>query len=82
MAFRIDGAFAFEREYGMDRFEEEEDEEVRPARRLRRQYKMFPRINMDKWDDVDFVSRFRVSKHTTTIILEIIRIDLEFEDER
>lgn len=59
MDFRFVGGFAFEREYGMNKVleEGEEDEEVRPAHRLRRKYKIFPRINMDNWDDTDFVSR-------------------------
>lgn len=44
----------------------------------RRQYKMFPRINMDKWDDTDFVFRFRLEKGTVAKVLGLITSSLEF----
>lgn len=71
-----------EREYAwerMDRMEvefnvdrEDEREEMRVAVRLRREYKMFPRIGMEKWDDYDFIYRFRLTKATTAMVLTMI----------
>lgn len=43
----------------------------------RRQYKMIERISLDKWDDLDFAFRFRVSKNTFAIVLSLIENKLE-----
>lgn len=50
--------------------------------RQRRAYMMRERIQIDRWDDVDFLYRFRVSKVTFTHILDEIRSDLEFVNPR
>lgn len=76
--FIFDG-FIFDREYLWERFDNDEGEGE--TVRLRREYKLFPRIEVDKWDDYDFVQRFRLSKGTTMRVLEMIRTDLEFGSE-
>lgn len=50
--------------------------------RERRQYKIFQRVHLDKWDDVDFRYRFRVSKTTFAVVLEKIRSRLDYDDPR
>lgn len=57
----------------------DDDEEVLVVER--RQYKMMARINMDKWDDVDFVYRLRLTKATVAKVFEMIRSSLEFKGE-
>lgn len=48
----------------------------------RRQYKMFERIDVDKWDDFDFFARFRLEKATVAKVLYLIRPCLLFREER
>lgn len=43
----------------------------------RRQYKMMERIDMDCFDDSDFVYRFRLSKSTVMYVLQMIKSKLE-----
>lgn len=57
------------------------EEEVGMARE-RREYKMRERIEIDRWDDVDFLFRFRVSKCTFAQILAEVRPALEYTNPR
>lgn len=50
--------------------------------RERREYKMRERIEIDRWDDVDFLFRFRVSKCTFAQILAEVRPALEYTNPR
>lgn len=43
---------------------------------IRRPYKMKERITLDKWDDTDFVFRFRVSKRSFRFVLSLIEDQL------
>lgn len=55
----------------------DEDEDDGNLRAARRQYKMATRINLDSWDDVDFIRRFRLSKQTVMEVLGIVEHELE-----
>lgn len=48
----------------------------------RRQYKMLERIDLDKWDDFDFIFRFRLSKPSVLKVLDLIGPNLEHCSER
>lgn len=66
-------------------FDEESDEgddENNAVMVCRREYKLFPRINLDCWDDVDFVHRFRLRKETVLVVLGKIKSALEFDEVR
>lgn len=54
-----------------------DDEQRDLLRRERRQYKMTKRISLEKWDDIDFAFRFRLSKHTFGFVLSLIENQLE-----
>lgn len=58
-----------------DEFHDWDDEEDAPNRG-RRQYLMRRRIEIDDWDDVDYINRFRISKESTIEILQLIEEDL------
>lgn len=60
----------------------ESDDEEEYLVTERRQYKMFDRIDVDKWDDYDFFARFRLQKGTVVKVLDLIRPSLEFPQER
>lgn len=71
----------------MDRYLEylldlSDDDEENTLVMERRQYKMMERIDMENWDDKDFFQRFRLTKPTVAKVLEIIRPDLEYSQER
>lgn len=51
--------------------EDEQEEEFLVIER--RQYKMSPRVGLEKWDDNDFIYRFRISKRTTMLLLDLIK---------
>lgn len=78
MAFERE--YYFDREFAWERIErvEEEIEAVRE----RREYKMFPRIDIDKWDDVDFLDRFRLTKPTVIKVLQMIQSSLQCNEDR
>lgn len=65
-----------EHEYAWD--DSDDDEMVSE----RRQYQMQPRLNMEKWDDHDFVYRFRLSKATVAQVLESLKDDLQCDIRR
>lgn len=48
----------------------------------RRQYTMNEQLNLDKWDDLDFFTRFRIHKTTFVYVLDLVRPFLYFIDER
>lgn len=48
----------------------------------RRPYTFFKRISLDHWDDVDFVSRFRLRKETVVQLLQLIDHRLRYDQER
>ncbi|XP_055915411.1 uncharacterized protein LOC129948433 [Eupeodes corollae] len=48
----------------------------------RREYKMFKRIQLNTWDDLDFLHRFRLSKRTTMMVLEEIKDSLPCDERR
>lgn len=56
--------------------EEMDEEDVFVAER--RQYRMLERVQVDLWDDYDFIYRFRLSKSTFAVVLEMVRADLEW----
>lgn len=68
----------------LDAVEEEIEEEVEniDIGAERREYLMRERIQIDRWDDTDFVYRFRVSKCTFARILAEVRPALEFINPR
>lgn len=61
----------------IDFFDELDDEEHRDVVG-RRQYRMMDRLQVDAFDDVDFIFRFRLSKQTFVDVLDMIRADLEY----
>lgn len=62
--------------------EEVLDDFVHVERRVRREYTMPRRIEVDDFDDVDFYGRFRMTKRTVLRILELIREKLTYSEER
>lgn len=48
----------------------------------RRQYKMLQRIGLEKWDDKDYIYRFRLSKRTTLMVLDFIKDSLPCDERR
>lgn len=66
----------------MDESDDSDDEDINVRLIGRREYKLKPRINLDCWDDVDFVQRFRLKKETVLIVLELIKPALEFDEVR
>lgn len=76
----IEREYYFEREFAWERVErvEEELEVVR----VRREYELFPRIGIDKWDDVDFLDRFRLSKPTVVKVLQMVESSLQCNEHR
>lgn len=64
-------------DYSSDDDSSDDDHEY--MNKERRVYKMQERINLDKWDDFDFVYRFRVSKETFCAILLRIKHKLDFD---
>lgn len=71
-----------ERQRLLELLDDSSEDENEIAHRERREYKLMPRINMDKWDDTDFVNRFRLTKPTTAKVLAIIESRLQFYRER
>lgn len=66
-----------------DDWDEDEDEEDLVGRgRVRREYKMRVRTNMETHDDEDFFQRYRMRKDTVTYILDLLRPALEFDEQR
>lgn len=67
-------------------FDDDDDNNIEndPAleRIPRRMYTYFQRISMDHWDDVDFVSRFRLRKETVAHVLQMIEHHLRYDLER
>lgn len=59
--------------------EDEEDEELY---RRRRPYSMGNRATINDWDDVSFFNRFRLTKTTFLMVLELIRNQLEAPNTR
>lgn len=59
-----------------------EESEERELVAERRQYKMMERITVDDWDDYDFVFRFRVSKATFHRVLDMVKADLDFTNNK
>lgn len=60
-----------------------DDDEIREIEtiRIRKEYRMFPRIDhLNKWDDGEFLYRFRLSKRTVCIILDKIENQLMSEN--
>ncbi|XP_055839639.1 putative nuclease HARBI1 isoform X2 [Episyrphus balteatus] len=43
---------------------------------------MCPRVGLEKWDDHDFIYRFRISKRTTILLLDLIRDSLPCTETR
>lgn len=66
----------------LDEFDTSDDESEEKMRMERRQYKMQPRIDMSKWDDDDFLRRFRLRKGTVALVLEMIEPKLKYSRER
>ncbi|XP_055844234.1 putative nuclease HARBI1 isoform X2 [Episyrphus balteatus] len=62
--------------------EDEDSENEENLRIERRQYKMLPRIGLDRWDDRDFIYRFRLSKPTTLMVLSLIEDSLPCNEGR
>lgn len=65
-----------------DNWSDDDDENDEMLFVERRQYKMQDRIDMDKWDDIDFIYRFRLAKATVTHVFQIIRPSLDYSQER
>lgn len=63
-----------------------DNEEVEDRRQYlfkeRRQYKMLERINVDKWDDVDFYYRYRMHKTTFFHVRAVLESKLQFDNPR
>ncbi|XP_055851311.1 putative nuclease HARBI1 [Episyrphus balteatus] len=62
--------------------EDEDSENEENLRIERRQYKMLPRIGLDRWDDRDFIYRFRLSKPITLMVLSLIEDSLPCNEGR
>lgn len=61
--------------------EDSDDENTCRLRPERRQYNMLERVHVDV-DDEDFLYRFRLSKGTFCIVLEMVKDDLEYSQQR
>lgn len=71
--------YYFERKFAWERLERVVEGVEEGAVRERREYKMFPRIGVDKWDDLDFLQRFRLSKHTVVQVLQMLQLQCNEE---
>lgn len=65
----------------IDALDSENDEEFNFVPE-RRQYKMTERVQVDSFDDVDFIFRFRLSKTTFIRVFQILQPDLEYTHQR
>ena len=54
------------------RFLDDDDDYADVLGLIRRPYYLPVRANIDNWDDVDFFQRFRLTKRTFLIVLQLI----------
>lgn len=60
----------------------DDDDGGRHLNRQRREYKMHERIHVECWDDYDFIRRFRISKNSFAQVLQLVKPDLDYTQER